>query len=205
MMRLKQWMGRGAAVLAVGALAGCQTYGESAALGGLIGAAAGTIIGHQSGHELEGMAIGAAAGAAVGAIAKDQEVRREYEREMEYQAQLPPSPPPPDTVSAETLVLENITVLPSTVRHGEILEVSMQYGVYNARDGVQLKETRTLYKDGREVEAFSSTVIYRANGSWVSGQQFRVANRLEPGFYEIVQTVESRNAMISGRANFRIE
>ncbi len=203
-----RWTLRLAILCSAGAAVGCQTYGESAALGGILGGAAGAIIGHQSGDGLEGAAIGAAVGAAVGAIAKDQEVRREKDRELQYQAQRPRPqypPPPPARADAETLVLEDITVLPSVVRRGNIVEVSIQYGVFNARENVRINETRTLYKDGLEIEIFASNLIYRSNGSWVSPQQFRVANRLDPGVYEIVQTVESRNAMISGRAMFRIE
>lgn len=186
-------------------LTGCQTYGESAGLGGLIGAAAGAVIGHQSGEELEGAAIGAAVGAAVGAIAKDQEVRNERERAQS--GAMPPEPilPPADVDDAETLLLEEVTVFPAAVRRGEIVDVSIRYGVYNSLEGVRLKESRSLYKDGREVETFASNVIYRANGSCVSSQQFRVASRLVPGVYEIVQSVEGANAHISGRAAFRIE
>jgi hypothetical protein len=208
MKHVVRWTGRLTAVCLAAALVGCQTYGESAALGGLIGAAAGTIIGHQSDSELEGAAIGAAVGAAVGAIAKDQEVRREEQREAEYEARRPlPEPiiPPPDSGDAETLVLEDLTVLPSVVQRGNIVEVSIQYAVYNARDGVRLKETRALFKDGREIEVFASNLIYRSNGSWVSPQQFRIAHGLEPGLYEVVQTIESRNALISGRRTLRIE
>lgn len=210
MTSIKLWFARLSMVGIAIAIAGCQTYGESAALGGLIGAAAGTIIGHQSGEELEGAAIGAAVGAAAGAIAKDQQVRREERREAEYEARrpLPPPPPPPpagDPADAETLVIEDVTVLPSVVARGNIVEVSIQYAVFNSGNGVRLKETRTLYKDGREVEVFASNLIYRSNGSWVSPQQFRIARTLEPGVYEIVQRVESRNAQISARRTLRVE
>lgn len=200
------WTGRLTAVCIAAAIAGCQTYGESAALGGLIGAAAGTIIGHQSDSELEGAAIGAAVGAAAGAIAKDQQVRREERREADYEARRSTPPPPPQPPQdAETLALENITVMPSVVHRGNIVEVSIQYAVYNAGDGIRIRETRALFKDGREVETFASNLIYRGNGSWVSPQQFRIAHDLGPGVYEIVQTIESRNAQISGRRTLRVE
>lgn len=209
MKSLSAWTTRISIVCIAAAIAGCQTYGESAALGGLIGAGAGAIIGHQSGEGLEGAAIGAAVGAAAGAIAKDQQVRREERREVEYEVRRPaPSattPPPRTAPGAETLVIEDVTVLPSVVRRGNIVEVSIQYAVFNASDGIRLRETRTLYKDGREIEVFASNLIYRSNGSWVSPQQFRIANSLEPGVYEIVQTVESRNAQISARRTLRVE
>lgn len=210
MNRFKSLMLPVMAVALAAGTTGCQTYGESAALGGLIGAAAGTIIGHQSGEALEGAAIGGAVGAAAGAIAKDQQVRREQEREAEYEARrgAPPPPPPgapPRSMDAETLVLEDVTVLPTVVRRGNLVEVSVQYAVFNAGDGIRIRETRTLYKDGREIEVFASNLIYRSNGSWVSPQQFRISPALEPGLYEIVQVVESRNAQISARRSLRVE
>ena len=208
-----RWTGRAVVMCLAAVIVGCQTYGESAALGGLIGAAAGAVVGHQSGEELEGAAIGAAVGAAAGAIAKDQQVRREKEREAAYEAGRrsasstpPPRPAPRQLPSdAETLVLEDIVVTPSRAYPGSIVDVSIQYAVYNAADGVQIRETRRLLKDGREIETFASNLIYRSNGSWVSPQQFRIARSLEPGVYEIVQTIESRNAQISGRRTLRIE
>ena len=56
-------------VVAVAAL-GCETYGESAGLGALIGSGAGAIIGNQSGHAGQGALIGAVVGGAAGLIIK---------------------------------------------------------------------------------------------------------------------------------------
>lgn len=203
------------AVIALSAvLAGCETYGESAALGGLIGAASGAIIGHQSDSQGEGAIIGAVVGSAAGAIAKDQQERRKAERSASGRdsdvddAPTRPRPRPrprPDEFADETLVLEDITVLPSVVQRGNLVEVSIQYAVLGADDGVRIKESRSLMRNGEEIELFSSRMIYRANGSWVSPEQFRISRRLEPGEYEIVQTVESRDARISGKTSFWIE
>ena len=50
---------------------GCETTGESAGMGAIIGATAGAIIGNQSGSQGEGAVIGAIIGGTAGAIVKD--------------------------------------------------------------------------------------------------------------------------------------
>ena len=192
------------------ALIGCATYGESAGLGAVLGATAGAIIGNQSGHSEGGAVIGAAIGAIGGAIVHDVNVQREEEM---HGARRPDTVRHPDPVLAtrpsvpkmtHSLVLEESSVLPSRVRRGSMVEASIQYALTGGRYGTRVTEVRELMRDGKVIERFFSKSEVRENGSWVSAQQFRVSEHLEPGEYTVVQTISSRDMTVSASSTLTV-
>ncbi|MCH7911185.1 MAG: hypothetical protein IIB38_16420 [Candidatus Hydrogenedentes bacterium] len=206
MLTLKKFACCAGALMLCVTLTGCQTYGESAGLGAILGATAGAIIGNQSGHSEGGAVVGAAIGAIGGAIVHDVNVQREEEM-RQHQAHRPdpvlttrPSVPK----MTHSLVLEESSVLPSRVRRGSMVEASIQYALTGGRYGTRVTEVRELMRDGKVVERFFSKSEVRENGSWVSAQQFRVSEHLEPGEYTVVQTISSRDMTVSASSTLTV-
>ncbi len=181
------------------AATGCQTYGGSAAAGGLLGAGAGAIIGNQSGHAGEGAAIGAVVGALTGVVAKDIRVKRQKSREAtveEYNYQ---------PTQGEMLTLESVQALPSVVDRGNMIEASIQYALLGTGAGTTVTETRTLRRGSEVVSQVSSKQMTRADGTWVSTQQFKIPANTAPGTYEIFQVVQTAQNTVSGSSPFTVE
>ncbi len=187
------------------AAAGCETTGESAGLGALIGAGSGALIGGIAGDgkgALIGAVVGAGVGAAGGAIAHD--VRKSRAEQVK-----------PATQTAEThhyqpgtgqsLVFEDAAVNPPTARRGQYIEARMQYALLGAPGGAAVTERRTILKDDRVVSEISAEEHTRNDGTWVSTQEFKVSESWEPGDYVIEQTVQGPRLTVSGRARFRVE
>jgi hypothetical protein len=199
---MKTWMKllSCAMVLSVAALGvvGCQTYGESAGLGGALGAGAGAIIGNQSGHALEGALIGGALGAVTGLIVHDIKVKRA--RTQAETAQVYNYQP----TQGEMLTLERTEVLPPSVRPGEEIAATIQYALLGTGPGTQVGEQRTLMQGDRTVADISTQNFTRQDGTWVSTLPFRLPGNLQPGQYSIVTTVRTSRSAISGRANFTV-
>jgi hypothetical protein len=189
-----------ALVLSVAALGvvGCQTYGESAGLGGALGAGAGAIIGNQSGHALEGALIGGALGAVTGLIVHDIKVKRA--RSQAETAQVYNYQP----TQGEMLTLERTEVLPPSVRPGEEISGTIQYALLGTGPGTQVGEQRTLMQGDRTVADISTQNFTRQDGTWVSTLPFRLPGNIQPGQYSLVTTVRTARSAISGRANFTV-
>jgi len=180
-------------------LAGCQSYGAAAGTGAGIGALTGAIIGHQSGHAGEGALIGAAVGAGAGLIAHDIKVKRARSAE-ETKAQYGYN-----ESQGEVLTLETSQALPSTVMRGNMMEATIQYAIMGTGGGVQVRETRTVMRNGGTVSELSSKTFTRTDGTWVSTAQFEVPERWEPGTYTMVQTVQTPSSRISDSAVFTVQ
>jgi hypothetical protein len=189
-----------ALVLSVAALGvvGCQTYGESAGLGGALGAGAGAIIGNQSGHALEGALIGGALGAVTGLIVHDVKVKRiRNQTETATANNYQPS-------QGEMLTLDRVDVLPPSVRPGEEISGTIQYILLGTGSGVQVGEQRTLMQGDRTVADISTQNFTRQDGTWVSTLPFRLPGNIQPGQYSLVTTVRTARTVISARANFTV-
>ncbi len=185
--------------MAVMCCVGCQTYGEAGALGAALGAGTGAIIGHQSGHAGEGALIGAALGGLTGLIAHDIKAHKERDAtgtatEYEYQ----PS-------QGEMLTLENAQALPSTVRRGNMVEASIQYALLGTGGGTRVTESRSLRRGNEVIAEVSSKTFTRDDGTWVSTQQFKIPQNIDPGTYTVVQVVQTAQSRISGSSQFRVE
>jgi len=186
-----------ASVAALGVV-GCQTYGESAGLGGALGAGAGAIIGHQSGHTVEGALIGGALGAGTGMLVHKVKVDRARSREQTAQAyNYQPA-------QGEMLTLERSEVLPATVRPGEEISGTIQYALLGTGPGTQVSEQRAIMQGERVVAEISTQNFSRQDGTWVSTLPFRLPGNIQPGQYSLVTTVRTSQSAISGRANFTV-
>ncbi|MEA3364956.1 MAG: hypothetical protein U9Q79_04880 [Candidatus Hydrogenedentes bacterium] len=178
---------------------GCQTVPRGAGLGGALGAGTGAIIGAQSGHAGEGAAIGAVVGAATGAIASDIRARRtktaqETAQTYDYQ----PS-------QGEVLKLESVSVLPSQVKRGDMVEASIQYALLGTgQEGVAVRESRTLMQGGQVVAEIGTKSFTRQDGTWVSVAQFKALDNLELGEVSVQQVIETNQSRISGTAKFTV-
>ncbi len=178
---------------------GCQTVPRGAALGGALGAGTGAIIGNQSGHAGEGALIGGVVGAAAGAVASDIRARRtksaqETAKAYEYE----PS-------QGEVLKLESVSVLPSQVRRGNMVEASIEYALLGAPSGgAAVRESRTLLQGGQVVAEIGTKSFTREDGTWVSVAQFKVLDSLELGEVSVQQVIETNQSRISGTAKFTI-
>jgi hypothetical protein len=199
---MKTWMKvlSCALVLGVAALGvvGCQTYGESAGLGGAIGAGAGAIIGNQSGHAVEGALIGGALGAGTGLLV--HKIKVDQARSKEQTAQAYNYQP----TQGEMLTFERAEVLPPSVHAGEEISGTMQYALLGTGAGTQVGEQRTLMQGDRTVADISTQNFTRQDGTWVSTLPFRLPGNIQPGQYSLVTTVRTARSAISGRANFTV-
>lgn len=177
-------------------MVGCQTYGEAAGLGTVLGATGGAIIGHQSGRTLEGAIIGGVLGGLAGLVAHDIKVRQTRTAEQtaqEYNYQ---------PGQGQRLIFERAEVLPSYVSPGNTIETTIQYSILGSQSGVQVTEERILLKGSQEVARLSSSTMKRTDGTWVSSQEFRLPNNISPGEYTILINVTTAYSSVAGRANF---
>ena len=201
-----------AAMLMAG-LGGCQTTGEAAGLGALIGAGIGAAIGADSGEALTGALIGAAVGAAGGAIGHDVRQTRSEKRssaaETYKRYQYEPIETSTTTVTTTTsrtlsLVFEESSIEPGSVRRGSMVEGMMQYAVLGSGSGREVTETRII-KSGPEVlSQVSSKSFMRNDGTWVSRQEFRIPESWAPGEYTLEQVVQSGETWVSGTVKFYV-
>jgi hypothetical protein len=179
--------------------AGCETVPRGAALGGALGAGTGAVIGHQSGHAGEGALIGGLVGAAAGAVASDIRARRTKSAQQTAQTyDYQPS-------QGEVLKLESVSVLPSQVKRGNMVEASIQYALLGTGSGgAAVRESRTLMQGGQVVAEIGTKNFTRDDGTWVSTAQFKVLDSLELGEVSMVQVIETGQSRISGTAKFTI-
>ena len=179
-------------------LQGCQTYGEGVGLGAVIGAGLGAAIGADSGEALTGALIGAGFGAAMGAVAHDIKAKRELDgvRTAEVYAYVPEQ--------GEVMTFEEARVSPGTVVPGGMLKASLQYALLGTGGDVRATETRELKQDDRIIAELSSKTVTRADGTWLSTQQFKLPTNLASGRYTLVQRVATKQSTISGASQFTV-
>ncbi len=180
-------------------VSGCQTVPRGAALGGALGAGTGAIIGNQSGHAGEGALIGGVVGAAAGAIASDIRARRtktpeETAKAYDYQP-----------TQGEMLKLENVSVLPSQIRRGDMVEASIQYALLGTpAGGTAVRESRSLLQGGQVVAEIGTKSFTREDGTWVSVAQFKALDNLELGEVTVQQVIETGSSRIMGTGKFTV-
>lgn len=187
-----------ALAVAVG-VSGCETAGQSAGAGAALGGALGAVIGHQSGHGWEGAAIGAAVGGLAGwgvHKVRARKVREEAATAQYYQYQ------PAQGVKVYN---EGVKVAPNRVTKGETVQASMEYAVLGApTSGINVIEKRVLKKDGEVLTALEEESVTRTNGTWVSTVDIEVTPEVEPGNYEIAQTLETPQGTFSNTEAFTV-
>lgn len=181
-------------------LAGCETAGGSAALGGALGAGAGAIIGHQSHNAAAGALIGGALGALAGLIIHDikaRQVKNAQQTVQQYNYT-------PD--QGVKIVGETAGANPTVVQPGGTVTTSMQYAVLGAPPaGITIKETRTLMQNGKVLKQISSKDFMRSDGTWESTQEISFPANTPKGNYEVAQTVEAPNAQFQQNVSFAVQ
>ena len=177
-------------------VAGCQTYGEAAGLGAALGAGTGALVSHDKGT---GALVGAGVGALSGLVAHDIKARRQRDAQAtasEYHYQ---------PTQGEVLNLEANSAMPAMVRPGNAVEGTVQYALLGSGPGgVDVQESRQLVRGG-QVVGESSKTVRRADGTWVSTQQFRLPPDAPPGTYSIVQTIQTARSRISATSSFTVQ
>lgn len=181
------------------AAAGCETYGQAGGLGAVLGAGTGAIIGNQSGHSGEGALIGGVVGGLAGLVAHDVKARKQ-KAAAATAAQYNYQP-----TQGEMLTLESCQVLPSAIQRGNLVEASIQYAILGTGGGTQVTEARSLRRGDQVISEVSSKTFTRDDGTWVSTQQFKVPENLEPGTYTVVQVVQTAQSRISGTSQFQAQ
>ncbi len=199
MTTMKRWTAAVMACCLFMTMAGCQTYGEGAGAGAAVGALAGGIIGHQSGNALAGAAIGAAAGALVGVIAHDIKVQRAKTREQTVETyKYTPG-------SGEVLQIEDTTVSPAFTRPGATISTSLQYAIIGNSAGTPVTETRRLVRGEKVIADLSSKKFTREDGTWLTTQDIKLPDSLQPGVYTLIQRVETPQSSVFSSANFTVQ
>lgn len=202
MKRLKHIIACGL-VLGMGvSLTGCETTGESAGLGAVIGGAAGAIIGNQSGNKEEGALIGAVIGGFSGAIVHDVQKANTEKRMTAEETVIEYNYQP---TQGESLVFENSSIDPESIVRGTMTTAGMQYALLGTGPGKQVTETRVVKRDGEIIAKISSQKYTRNDGTWVSTQQFRIPENWEPGKYTLEQFAETIKSSVMGTTVFYIE
>jgi hypothetical protein len=194
-----RWIAGALACCLIITMTGCQTHGEAAGLGAVIGGTAGAIIGHQSGNAAEGALIGAALGGLTGLIVHDVKARKAKDRQQTIETyDYEPS-------HGEVLSLEESIVTPDVALAGSTVKASLQYAIIGASSGTRVKETRRLLRGEKVISELSSKTFTRQDGTWVTTQQFKLPKNLRPGQYSLIQKVETQDSTIFGTAEFTVQ
>jgi hypothetical protein len=192
-------------ILLVGCVAagttGCQSTGEAAGLGALIGAGVGAAIGATNDEAAAGAIIGAGLGAAAGAVAHDvRKTRATKYRSAEDTARIYEYTPS----EGESLVLEEARIYPGTVQRGDMIDSSVQYALLGSGAGVPVLETRAVKRNDVLVAQISSQRFTRNDGAWVSSQAFRIPEDWQPGEYTLEQVVETAQSRVMSVSRFTV-
>lgn len=199
MITMNRWTSGVMAACLFLTMAGCQTYGEGAGAGAAVGALAGGIIGNQSGNALAGAAIGAAAGALVGVVAHDIKVQRAKDRAQTVETyKYQPG-------QGEVLQIEDTTVTPQVARAGATVSATLQYALITGTAGTPVTETRRLLRGERVISDVSSKKITREDGTWLTTDNIKLPDSLQPGQYSLIQKVDTPQSSVFSTATFTVQ
>lgn len=165
-------------------VSGCQTTGQSAVLGGLLGAAAGGIIGNQSGHALEGALIGAALGGLTGAIIGNERQKRLATKEEVENAYFQETG---EMVTEPKILLDSLAIAPQYARPGETVTASCVYSVMgpetSPREGhlIFMKDNNILHQQKMKKKIEDGKIEYTCD--------VNLPGDLEDGNYDLVMEV----------------
>jgi hypothetical protein len=184
---------------------GCATVPEEhkgaatgAAVGGATGAIAGGILAH-SGAKTETAILGGLAGALVGGLighyAYDaKKTKEETAQKYNYQS------------SMGTMVrLEEVSVMPNTVKPGDKVELKATYAVLEAADkDINITETREI-KMGTELIGKPEVNVVRRGGTYSSTVPLFLPANAKTGTYSVITTVQSQTAKDSREMFFTVK
>jgi len=184
---------------------GCTTFGEEhkgAATGAGIGAATGAVAGALLGSKgaktemaiLGGLA-GALAGGLIGHYAYDQK-RTQDETAKKYNY---------NSAHGPLLRIEDVSVVPVTVKPGDTVEMKMTYALLGAGSGKEaaITETREIRYKG-EMYGKPQVNVSRADGTYVTSIPITLPHDAEKGKYSVISTVQSPYASDSKEVSFQV-
>ncbi len=178
------------AVLVPGLLTGCETTGQSTGLGAVIGGAAGYAIGGNKGA-LIGAAVGGVAGFAIHK-AKERKIKTAQETATEYKYD------PSEGLKVDLRPATSAS--PSTVPQGSTSNAELEYYVLGAGDaGTAVHEKQLILKDGTELVTLRDEPVTRVDGTWNVSTPIEVNTSVEPGQYDLVQTISVAGNNLSTR------
>lgn len=188
------------------AMAGCETAGQSAGLGALVGAGTGAVIGGHH-HAGEGALIGAAVGAMTGLVVhgiKTQRTKDAQQTAQRYQQQN--NNQPYKSEQGLKIYGSDANITPSKVKRGQTVSASVEYGVLGSGpDGVKVSEKRMLRQNGNVIRELSKQDFVRTDGTWQSSLDIDIPQSLNPGQYEIVNLIASRDTQYERALTFTVE
>jgi hypothetical protein len=166
---------------------GCETTGQSAGLGAVLGAGAGAVIGHQSGHAGEGALIGAAVGGLAGwGIHKVKARRMANAQQTAQQQNYDPA------TGLKLSLTDGSKVSPVNVKPGANTTAVMEYAALGTgANGVPVRETFALKKDGKVVKELYDSTDTRTDGTWQSPVEFTLPAQAPTGQYMVAQSVSA--------------
>jgi hypothetical protein len=187
-------------------LAGCATFGEEhkgattgAGVGAATGAVAGALLGSKGAKTemaiLGGLA-GALAGGLIGHYAYDQKrTKDETAQKYNYNASQGP-----------LLRIEDVSVVPATVKPGDTVEMKMTYALLGVGSGKEaaITETREIRYEG-EMYGKPQINSSRADGTYVTSIPLTLPNDAKKGKYSIISTVQSPYASDSKEVSFQVK
>jgi surface antigen len=187
------------------ALLGCATIPEEhkgaatgAAIGGATGAVAGALFGGK-GAKTETAILGGLAGALVGGLighyAYDvKKTKEETAQKYNYQS------------SMGTMVrLEEVSVMPNTVKPGDKVDLNATYAVLEAADkDINITETREI-KMGTELIGKPEVNVVRRGGTYSSTVPLFLPSNAKTGSYSVITTIQSQTAKDSKEMFFSVK
>ncbi len=191
-----------AAVLAVCFIlaVGCETTGQSAGLGAVLGGTAGAIIGNQSGHAWQGALIGAAVGGLAGYAVKKLKDRQTKNAQQTAQE----NSYTPD--QGLKLAYKGGSVSPGTVKPGDKVVAKVEYAAMGTgANGVEVKEKRVLSQGDKTLGTMSDDKVRRTDGTWESSVEFQVPQNAAAGQYTVAQNVSTSNQSIEKAIAFDVK
>ena len=184
---------------------GCETAGQSAGLGALIGAGAGAAIGGRH-HAGEGALIGAAVGAMTGLVVHGVKTQRTKDAQQTAQAYQQKSSKPYTPEQGLKIYGSDANITPTKVKPGQMVSASVEYGVLGSgSNGVKVNETRILRQNGAVLRELSEQDFNRTDGTWQSSLDIDIPPSMNPGQYEIVNRIASQGVQYERALVFTVE
>ena len=190
-----------AALLAMCILvAGCETTGQSAGLGAVLGGTTGAIIGNQSHHAWQGALIGAAVGGLAGyAVKKLQDRQTKNAQQTAQENNYTPS-------QGLKLNYKGGSVSPGTVKPGDKVVASVEYAALGTgSNGIDVEEQRILSQGDKTLGTMSKDKVHRTDGTWESSVEFQVPKNATPGQYTVAQNVSTTGQSIEKAVTFDVK
>lgn len=169
-------------------LAGCETFGSSAATGAGGGVLLSLIFGGNS--SWENAAIGAVIGALAGVIAHEVKESRQTKTASETEKQHNEWNPE----DGLAIKLENTTITPQLARVNDQVTSRVEYAILGApSNGVDLVRAFELKDEKGKLLLGKSKEEKKVDGTWNSEVGFTVADEVKPGNYTLEQVIATKD------------